>query len=270
MDEAEISADGMPEDVLEAFDREVRYKPPMVASAYRREVSGPVCRAIGPHATPSHNWIDHYRFSMEDAHDFVAAQVEAYSEIGHQFRWKVYDHDQPEALPEILLKRGFTPGHTSSLMVMRSESCAQQCDAKLDPVAYSVDRVSDPDKLEPSLRPVWDDWADDLLGAIASELAELGEHMAVYVVRVDGAPASAGLIRYDRDFVFGGLFAGRTVPSLRGRGLYRAVLSARAKHAINMGAPYLYIEAGEMSRPIVEKLGFREISQITNYVSPKV
>ena len=256
------------EPVLHRFDREVRQKPPVLAAAYRTEQSGPVIRSIGPHSNPSHNWIDHYCFAPEDAPEFIDAQLCAYRELGHRFRWKVYSHDSPKELPAMLIEHGFTKSHTCSLMVMESAACKDRCPAAKGGLAVTHERIVDPDRLESELRPVWDDWADDLLGAIAEELCEMGDHLAVYVAKVEEQPVSAGLVRYDRDFQFGGLFAGKTIPEMRGKGLYRSLLGARAAHALANGVAYLYIEAGEMSRPIVERIGFRVISQITNYVSP--
>ncbi|EQD40871.1 GCN5-related N-acetyltransferase, partial [mine drainage metagenome] len=50
---------------------------------------------------------------------------------------------------------------------------------------------------------------------------------------------------------------GATVPDYRGRGLYTALLAVRLQEAKRRGARFLTIDAGPMSRPIVEKYGFR-------------
>ncbi|MCA1726522.1 MAG: hypothetical protein LC722_02365 [Actinobacteria bacterium] len=48
----------------------------------------------------------------------------------------------------------------------------------------------------------------------------------------------------------------------RGRGAYRALVLARWDVAASRGTPVLATNAGKMSRPILEKLGFREVAEI--------
>ncbi len=47
-----------------------------------------------------------------------------------------------------------------------------------------------------------------------------------------------------------------TLPAYRRRGLYTALLAARVREARARGVPYLTIDAGSMSRPIVTRHGF--------------
>ena len=55
------------------------------------------------------------------------------------------------------------------------------------------------------------------------------------------------------------LFGGAVIAEARGRGVYRALLEARWRFAVDRGTPALTIQAGRMSRPIVEGLGFQYI-----------
>jgi len=50
--------------------------------------------------------------------------------------------------------------------------------------------------------------------------------------------------------------------SARGRGAYRALLSARWESAVALGTPVLVIQAGMMSRPILERCGFEQVCRI--------
>jgi hypothetical protein len=52
------------------------------------------------------------------------------------------------------------------------------------------------------------------------------------------------------------LFRGATLPRARGRGAYRALIRARWRDAVASGTPSLITQAGAMSRPILERLGF--------------
>ena len=48
----------------------------------------------------------------------------------------------------------------------------------------------------------------------------------------------------------------------RGRGAYRALVAARAREAADRGTPVLVTHAGQMSRPILERLGFAPVARI--------
>ena len=58
------------------------------------------------------------------------------------------------------------------------------------------------------------------------------------------------------------LFGGSTLPEARGRGAYRALVAARWEDAVARGTPVLVTQASPMSRPILGRLGFREVCQI--------
>jgi hypothetical protein len=62
---------------------------------------------------------------------------------------------------------------------------------------------------------------------------------------------------YNPNTQFASLWAGSTLERFRKRGLYTAVLAAMVQEAMQKGRRYLTIDAGPMSRPIVEKHGFR-------------
>jgi hypothetical protein len=62
------------------------------------------------------------------------------------------------------------------------------------------------------------------------------------------------------------LFGGSVVSEARGRGVYRALTQARWQFAVEHGTPALTIQAGRMSRPIVEQLGFTLVGQVRVYV----
>jgi GNAT superfamily N-acetyltransferase len=58
------------------------------------------------------------------------------------------------------------------------------------------------------------------------------------------------------------LLGANVLPHARGRGLYRALVRARWEEARRRGASGLVVQAGQMSRPILERLGFRTVSEI--------
>jgi GNAT superfamily N-acetyltransferase len=54
--------------------------------------------------------------------------------------------------------------------------------------------------------------------------------------------------------------------SARGRGVYRSLVRARWDHAVERGTPALTVQAGRMSRPILERLGFQFITPVRVFV----
>jgi hypothetical protein len=62
------------------------------------------------------------------------------------------------------------------------------------------------------------------------------------------------------------LFGGGVLTEARGCGVYRALVTARWKLAVERGTPALTVQAGRMSRPVLERLGFEFIAQMPMYV----
>ena len=63
------------------------------------------------------------------------------------------------------------------------------------------------------------------------------------------------------------LFAAGVLPDARGRGVYRAMIRARWDLAVERGTPALTVQAGQMSRPVLESAGFSFIAAARMYVS---
>ena len=58
------------------------------------------------------------------------------------------------------------------------------------------------------------------------------------------------------------LYGGATRESARGRGAYRALIRARWDDAAALGTPALITQGGKMSRPILERLGFKRVGEV--------
>ena len=82
----------------------------------------------------------------------------------------------------------------------------------------------------------------------------------VYLAYVDGEPVARASAAFGEHAV--SLFGGSTLPEARGRGAYRALVAARWEDAVARGTPVLVTQAGPMSRPILARLGFREVCEI--------
>jgi GNAT superfamily N-acetyltransferase len=81
--------------------------------------------------------------------------------------------------------------------------------------------------------------------------AGTAHHWAAYV---DGRPVGFG-----RGIDMQGgvaLMGGAVLPGARRRGVYRALVRARWDHAVARGTPLLVVQAGPMSAPVLDGLGF--------------
>ena len=67
----------------------------------------------------------------------------------------------------------------------------------------------------------------------------------------------------------GGLLGGSaTNPEARGRGAYRALVRARWDEVVRRATPALVIQAGAMSRPILERIGFAPLFEVPVLLDP--
>jgi ribosomal protein S18 acetylase RimI-like enzyme len=87
-----------------------------------------------------------------------------------------------------------------------------------------------------------------------------GAEGGVYLAYVDGEPVARASAMFGPQAV--SLFGGATLPEARGRGAYRALVAARWRDAVERGTPLLVTQAGRMSQPILERVGFRRVCEI--------
>jgi len=93
-----------------------------------------------------------------------------------------------------------------------------------------------------------------------ADFATEGRDGSTFLAFVDGEPVAAAYASYTPFGIL--LFGGATLPSARGRGAYRALVAARAREAAAQGLPAVVPGAGQMSRPILERLGFTAVARI--------
>jgi GNAT superfamily N-acetyltransferase len=82
----------------------------------------------------------------------------------------------------------------------------------------------------------------------------------MHVAYLDDAIVSAGTCAPTPHGLL--LYGGATLRRVRGRGAYRALLRARWDEAAARGTPALMTQAGAMSRPILERLGFKPVGHV--------
>jgi len=85
-----------------------------------------------------------------------------------------------------------------------------------------------------------------------------------FVAFVDGEVVGGGGAAYTDAGVY--LMGGNVTEQARGRGVYRALVRARWDEAVRRGTPALVVQAGQMSRPILEGLGFQPVCEMRAFV----
>jgi|SRR5581483_4405508 len=167
--------------------------------------------------------------------------------------WEVGSHATPPDLVERLLALGLVDDEPTALaigMVLTEPPAAAPAGVEVRPVT-TLEQAQDSERIaavafggEP--RPL-EDWQPDPANV-------------AYLAYLDGEPVARASAAFGEHGVT--LFGGSTLPAARGRGAYRALVAARWADAVERGTPVLVTQAGPMSRPILARLGFREVCEI--------
>jgi hypothetical protein len=208
------------------------------------------------------------RIRLADAGEIHAAveQIRAIAREADRSRisWWVGELSRPDDIVDLLAAEGLVPDADEPLLA-----------------SLALDRP--PGGTPPPVEIVRVESLDDFLAAQEIDLitsgVPAGERGALLegnrehweTVRAEGILQSY-LARVDSRFVafarsaFGAdgvaLLGGGTLEAERGNGYYTALVHARWRDAVERGTPLLCIQAGAMSRPILEGLGFEHLGEI--------
>jgi GNAT superfamily N-acetyltransferase len=199
----------------------------------------------------------------------AAGVAEAVSEIRALLRargrrgaeWELGESCTPPDLVERLTALGIVPdGHEPVAIGMVLEAR----DGLPVPEGVTARRVASIDELVLARRIQHDAFGGDAdevgFSQAEEDFAREGVDGSTFLAFVDGRPVAAAYASYTPLGLL--LFGGATLPAFRGRGAYRALVAARAEEAASRGTPVLVTHAGTMSRPILERLGFRAVARI--------
>jgi GNAT superfamily N-acetyltransferase len=253
-----------PATLLAAFDAERTSR--VSSDGARTEQDGPITRIYYPHnaliAAPSDTGL-----RGAELDELIARQRDHFAALGQSVEWKTYAYDQPADLIDRLAAAGYEPEERETLVVASTAALAAQ---PIDPAGVVIRETTDEADLiaiGALHTEVWnDDWtwiADDLRERIAT----LGQDgFRLLVAEADGRIVAAAWLIMRDDTEFASLWGGSTLERYRGRGIYRTLVARRAEMARAAGYPYLQVDASDMSRPILEKLGFVALTTTTPYV----
>jgi len=252
-------------DLRSLYDLEVRCEGD--EPGMRREVAPGVVRQVD--LLGSQSAVTYSHLAQGDADAAIRREAMYFERLGHDVEWKLYGHDRPADLGGLLAEHGFAAEDEETVLVLELAEAPQELLAE---VAPCVRRIEDPGRLGDVTRvreAVWPGelpWLEDRLSWL---MRCAPERVSVFVAYAGDEPVSAARIEYPaRPGGFAGIWGGATLPAWRGRGLYTALLAARAQEAVARGMRFLTIDASPMSRPIVERHGFRALTTARAHVRP--
>jgi GNAT superfamily N-acetyltransferase len=208
--------------------------------------------------------------------DGVIAEVRGHLRAAKYTRnvWTVGPSSRPDGLAELLAARGFFPPEEPPY---EPEMTAMVLVTPPPPAPPGVEarRVRDYDEYLTSMRIAVTmmgagetDGAGWLAAAPTLWQDRSGIARFTHVAFVDGKMVGFG---WAGPTPYGLMLAGSSVlPEARGRGAYRALVAARWETAVALGTPALAIQAGAMSRPVLERCGFESIARIAVLEDPEV
>jgi len=244
--------------VLAAFDAEMRERPDLHGTDRTEEVAG-VVRVVG-----DHSWIAYSRLDPSTAPGAIRDQTDYFRRLGKRVEWKVFGHDRPPNLGELLRTEGYVPDPPETLVVL---DLAGSGLVGQEPQGVEVRQVRDLAGLstavavsEQAFGP-GEGWIpEDLTGRLSDPT------FGLFLAYVDDKPVSAGRLEMPRGRAFASLWGGGTLPAYRGRGAYSALVRARAGVARTCRYRYLTVDARPTSRPILERAGFVPLTSMTGWV----
>lgn len=201
-------------------------------------------------------WIAYSSLHESNADGAIAEEVEHHRALGQSFEWKLYAHDRPVDLIDRLRRRGFEIGPREAVLVLDLADAPAWVDAKPTHDVIRLERVEQVETYRAVAQEAFGKDYAMTAGQLADAIRANDSGHLGYVGFCDGEPASIGRLYTHPASHFGGLYGGATLARFRGRGLYRAVVAARARDARELGARYLQVDALPTSRPILERLGF--------------
>ena len=201
----------------------------------------------------------------------IARQVQVFAERDEPFEWKLHGHDRPADLPDRLRAAGLVPEDTETVVIGRVDAVAAEPSLPDGVVIREVREPGDFARIAQLVESIWGttnhSWLDDL----AEERAADPEGLRIFVAEAGDLTVCAGWVRFPSGTEFVTFWGGATLPAWRGRGIYRALVTQRAKLAAVRGRRYIEVDASDDSRPILERLGFVAVTTTTPYVwSPAV
>lgn len=255
--------------LLEAYDAQLR-REAEVFTATEVTLDGPLVRArFERGGFVSYRDLDGLTGSALD--DLILRTVAYFRDETDvdDLEWKTRGHDAPADLGARLLEAGFRADPEETVMIGEASALAVPVDKpvevtlrRLDPHASSF--IEDAHRMCAMQLDAFG--GGPTADSVMTRLIR-GEGLAeAWIAEADGDVVCAGRLEVVAGTEFAGLWGGATIETWRGRGIYRALVSARAQSALDRGVRYLQSDCTPMSRPILERSGLSKVTTTTPFV----
>lgn len=253
--------------LLAAYDAQLRTD---AETAHALAVSsmGPIRLAVFP---GGRGFVSYATLGGADAErlaELVDAVLEHFRGIAgiESVEWKTRGHDHAPGLHDALVARGFVPEDTESIMIGDAALLADEV-AVPDGVELRRARTeAEVLAMEEMQGTVFEDPHWRARAEMTLQRVRADDTVELWIAVAGGEVISAGRLEPVAGTDFAGLWGGATLPSWRGRGIYRALTARRARSALARGKRYLQSDSTEFSRPILERAGLKKVSTTTPYV----
>jgi GNAT superfamily N-acetyltransferase len=224
------------------------------------------CVLLGP--VPSFTLVSRLRLDDERIAETIAEVRQVVAEHGHRSAmWWVGSSSTPSDLTDRLHAHGFVPDerpgsepHATSLVLTSEPPAVDGVEARrvesyeeyrlASDIGHTAFGSSDEDRAE---------WA--AVAEARYEAYRAGHTPRSYLAWVDGRAVGCAAAVIEPDLPAVLMIGGGVLPDARGAGVYRALVRARWDDAVANGTPALCVQAGRMSRPILERLGFEAVDE---------
>jgi hypothetical protein len=244
-----------PREILARLDYERQHLQPEGALL---EHAGPVTRLCA--ADNSHHTVIFSSLTPDTADAAIDREIEYHRALGVPFEWKLYAHDTPPDLRSRLQSRGFDIGEQEAVLVHDLTHRPAWLDDAAQHLVRRIETLDDVDLFRRAAEKIFDKDYAFTAGELAAALHAGSSGHRGYLALDGNQVVSIGRLYTHPQSAFAGLYGGGTLPTHRGRGFYRAVVAARARDAIALGARYLVVDALPTSRPILQRLGFTHLT----------
>jgi GNAT superfamily N-acetyltransferase len=209
------------------------------------------------------SWSDLGALGLPEIDAVIEAEIERFAELGcaRKFEWKLYGSDRPAELRERLVAHGFEPKEPADAILVLD--LADLPEDLRSTKGHDVRRVAaDEGNLEEIRRIMQEVWPEEdsaeYIDFLRASFAADPRANSLWLAYVDGSPVAEGRVEFACG-EFAGIWGGATLPAYRNRGVYTALVAARAAEALDRGCRFLTIDASPMSRALLEKRGFNLI-----------
>lgn len=251
-------------DLRQAYDEQLRREAEVDGAAEVVEL-GPLLLATFDHG----GFVTYRSLEDHDVDTLISGAIVHFRDRTDvaTFEWKTRGHDRPADLGARLEAHGLVAEPVETVMIGEAAALA----VPVEVPGVTIRQVGQGGDLRRDVEAVLA-MQEAVFGrgrgpSVASALATLEDGAAqMWLAEVDGTVVCAGRLQVVPGTQFAGIWGGSTLPEHRGRGIYRALVSARARSAVALGARYLHSDSTDMSRPILQRAGLVPVTTTTPYV----